>query len=248
MASTIGPISQALTFTTLPLHFQPVGWFGLDLNSSNQIGAWTSRVNGHVVTESVNKPTLFSYNGIRGLFFSGALSQKLIGAPGIAAAIDESAEFTVYSISTLTQPPNAIRSIWTVSSFISGGGTIFNNIKGGTGSTGVLRIARQTTAVPSDAMSSDGPIITGSIAKVITIMYKTGSMHAWVDGVMVITGAVQPRSPVCDTFAISGRLSTQGTFDNFWNGMIGDVIIYTSSHDVATREKIENWYREKYAL
>ena len=86
----------------------------------------------------------------------------------------------------------------------------------------------------------------GSNWMVMTMLWNGSSSQIWTNGVSVASG--NAGNAYLQGIVLGAEIGTYNTPQRFWNGSIGDVIIYTNVLSTASQQAIENGLRAKYGF
>ena len=207
---------------------------------------WTSRegATNTVSKTGTNRPS-FNATGLLGLpclTFASASSQILEGAANLAAAIDGTANYSIFLVASLS-------------------GNLAQTFCGASnsGTAGRLKIAgafrSSSITRPSQTQADSGGSFTqfagASLAMSLSTPYRigytyanTGSIKFRLSGVE-LSSSITASNPTCNTFSIGGQ-NNGGTRTSFANASIGDVLVYDSALSTADCDDVEAFFLAKY--
>lgn len=234
--------------TNWPLYSGAAYWLnpraGLTPDGSLRVPSWTDQIAGEAFAESTdaNKPTYDStgINGRPGIKFTRPLSQRLMSTGSIGGILDESQAYTL--LAGIRTAPGTTQTYFGIGSSAN-----TRSINHGHGSSGVDRYIR--TIAAGTSTSTDGTSILTAGTHVVAQTYTGAAISSRIDGAVSISAAANTRAPVCDRACV-GSLFANGSFSSsfYYDGWIGDIVIFTSAISDVLRAAGERWMALRYGV
>ncbi len=216
--------------------YPPVG-----LTDDGSTTTWRDWIGGYTVastsqaTRLVASTSLLGFNGRPGVTAVGASSTRLVSSDGVLAGLlDGSQAFTVYTVRKWAS--GASGPVWACGSTSNG-----HVMSCGVSNLGVSYADRYDGGYSVNS----GVIQIGTAAAIDRFVY-TGTAHNLASNSSPgLTGGANTRAPTCNRFSIGARL-VAGSYDAYYTGDIGDIIIYLGAHTEAQSMYIERLIAREY--
>jgi hypothetical protein len=218
---------------------------GYRLTNDGSTTTWVDRIGGYsaastsVGTNPAVTASIAAFNGRPGLTFTASSSQKLISSDGVLATLMSGNQpYTIFIVRKNTTNSGFMATLnfgdTVTNHYIAcaslTNGQMYAGRKGpdGTDATGSVQ---PTTTACLDTYVWDGTYFTGNESGVASIAQTVGG------------GAAQ--SPSVNRLAIGGFLSA-GAYSDFFDGVIGDIVIFRSALNAGDISYVERILAQKY--
>jgi hypothetical protein len=165
-----------------------------------------------------------------------ANSTKLVGAAALAAILDGTQPYTCL-VARKAVPAGSLKVLCGAGS-TSVGNWAYNYVSTTNAAAGLSR--RQASTV-----ANAGTVLSGSNLTIDSFVYDGANVLARSNGVSSLSSTANAQVPVCDIFAIGCAVSS-GVYQNFFDGSIGDIVIYSSALSGAPLDAVEALFMARY--
>ncbi len=200
------------------------------------VSSWVDRTGTYTLSQATGgaQPSVSTLNGRTALSFDG-VDDVLSGAAGLAAAIDESAPYTVYVVAKLNNNAN----FYTMFACSNNSNNYLYHLARNVDGFDLANRGDPT------ATSSIGASSLGTTAYDYCAAYTGSAYSTWINGSASVVASANTRAPVCTVTSIGGLML--GSAIQLFPGLIGRVLVYNGSH-TTERATISAFLRAQFGL
>lgn len=228
-----GDLPADLDLSGLQLWWDPS--YGASLDGSSRGSSWAARFGGGTLTQGAagSRPLMSTLGGKPCWLYAQARNDTL-STGSIPSSLALLAPCTVYCVCMPTGTGQ--RSAWAAAaaSNIISQGIVANLDYASRFGTG--------TSTPQEWSGSAPPT-----AYVAGYSFNGTQVSSWMNGIVSVAPQSSDRSVVATTL-YHGAGTNGGASSANWDGYLGDLIIFTSSHNTARVLSTSNWLRTRYGF
>lgn len=224
-------------------HFDPMSGATDDGTTSR----WVDCIGGHVVqstsaaTRLVYSASLAGLNGRPGWTGTFANSTRLDSINGtLAGLLDVSAPMTIYAVKKTGAQPST--GAWASCGNSASSDHIYWGVTVASSANKFIASRNQAGVQVTNTTSVIRPLTE---ATVTSSVFSGAAYSTWENGGPTALAEANARAPVCDRFTI-GAVNAAGVYAVFFEGVIGDIVIFGTAHTDAQRRYVEQLLASKY--
>ena len=200
---------------------------------SGGTSTWVDAISGYALTNSGGTRMTYStsvaaLNGRPGWTAVAASTQYLSTANStLAAIIDGAQAYSLYVVRKAATVTGSTRII------VAGGSTTASEwmYHGHSVTNGAIVYSRRVVA---GTTTTTGSVNSGTAIVLDTYVYDAATISAWAGASASISAVANTRAPTLNR-VIVGALMDTGALSNYFDGAVGDIVIFLAAHTTAQR-------------
>lgn len=237
------PYSTKLRRLPSPVaHFSTFSGCSDSGSASSWVDAWNgySVASGSAGTRLTYSASVAELNGRPGWTAVAASSTYLQSADGVLAGLIDGAQaYTAYVVRKAATVTGGTRVILAVgataaSEWIYHGHAI---------TTGALVYSRRVAG----STNNSGSVSSGTALVLDTYVYDGSTVSAWAGSSATIAAGANTKAPTLNRVTV-GALMDTGSLTGYFDGAIGDIVIYSAAHTTAERVYAQSLISARFGL
>lgn len=232
-----------------PFLNQLVAWFDPSTGitaSSGSVDAWKCRVSGVSLTHtSTNRPTTTALiNGKPSVTFTAASSQTLANTAASIAAFVNNTGYTSFFVAK----PSALAQRYLMSTH---DGTGASSTRSGQGvfATNGSQATRHDGTTETINSGASAVVLTAGLPHTVVYQYTGSAINTRIDSIVDLSGSANTRVLATQVvYCLGGIYVSAASRVLFWNGEIGDHLLYRSILTAGQCQSVELWLRKRYGF